>query len=59
MNNETSYFLFQIMSFKKYFYASLDNIFYCFYEGPPSCGGPGQLPSLPSLKSDPENNCHV
>jgi len=26
-------------------------VFFC--GGPPSCGGPGQLPSLPSLKSDP------
>jgi len=23
-------------------------------EPPPSCGGPGQLPSLPSLKSGPD-----
>ena len=30
MNNETSYFLFQIISFKKYFCVSLGNIFYCF-----------------------------
>jgi len=49
MNNETSYFLFQIISFKKYFYVSLGNIFYCFCGRPPSCGGPGQLPSLPPL----------
>ena len=55
MNNDTSYFLFQIISFKKYFYVSLgNNFFYCFCGGPPSCGGPGQLPSLPSLKSGPE-----
>ena len=41
-------FKFQIISFKKYFYVSLgNNFFYCF------CGGPGQLPSLPSLKSGP------
>ena len=29
---------------------------YCFCVGPPSCGGPGQLPSLPSLKSGPERH---
>ena len=33
MNNETSYFLFQIISFKKYFYVSLGKFFYCL------CGG--------------------
>jgi len=27
--------------------------FYCFCGGLPSCGGPGQLPSLLSLKSGP------
>ena len=32
MNNETSYLLFQIISFKKYFYITLRNIFYCFVE---------------------------
>ena len=54
MNNETSYFLFQIISFKKFFYVSLGNNFLLFFcGGPPSCGGPGQLPSLPSLKSGP------
>ena len=48
-------FLFQIISFKKYFYVSLGNNFFTvFVEAPPSCGGPGQLPSLPSLKSGPE-----
>jgi len=54
MNNETSYVLFQMISFKKYFYVSLGNNFYCFCGGPPGCGGPGQLPSLPSLKSSPD-----
>jgi len=50
MNNETSYFfLFQIISFKKYFYVSLGNIFYCFCGGPPSCGGPGNCPVCPPL----------
>ena len=34
MNNETLYFLFQIISFKKYFYVFLGNNFYSF------CGGP-------------------
>jgi len=53
MNNETL-FLFQIISFKKYFYVSLCHIFLIFCGGPPSCGGPGQLPSLPPpLKSGP------
>ena len=51
MNNETSYFLFQIISFKKYFYVSLGNIFLLFLWRPPSCGGRGQLPSLPPLNS--------
>jgi len=55
MNNETSYFLFQIISFKKVFYVSLGNNFLLFlWSLPPTCGGPGQLPSLPSLKSDPD-----
>ena len=35
MNNETSYFLFQITSFKKYFYVSLGNNFFTvFVEAP-------------------------
>ena len=54
MNNVTSYFLFQIIRFKKYFYVSLGNNFLLFLWRPLSCGGPGQLPSLPSLKSGPE-----
>ena len=58
MNNETSCFLFQIISFKKYFYVSLGNNFFLFLWRPPSCGGPGQLPSLPSLKSGPDNACY-
>ena len=49
----TRYFLFQIVSFKKYFYVSLGNIFYCFLWRSPTCGGSGQLPSLPPLKSGP------
>ena len=57
MNNETSYFLFQTISFKKYFYVSVGNNFFTvFVEAPYSCGGPGQLPSLPSLKSGPAKN---
>jgi len=35
MNNETSYFLFQIISFKKYFYVSLGNNFLLFLWRPP------------------------
>ena len=39
----TRYFLFQIISFKKYFYVSLgDNLFTVFF-----VEVPGQLPSLP------------
>ena len=35
MNKETSYFLFQIISFKKYFYVSLGNNFFTvFVEAP-------------------------
>ena len=35
MNNETSYFLFQIISFNKYFYVSLGNNFFTvFVEAP-------------------------
>jgi len=59
MNNETSYFFkFQIISFKKYFYVSLGNNFLLFCGGPCSCGGPEQLPSLPSLKfASPPRTC--
>jgi len=49
MNNETSYFLFQIMSFKKYFYVSLDNIFYCFVEAPLVVEAVGNCPVCPPL----------
>jgi len=54
-----SYFLFQIISFKKYFYVSLGNIFYCFVEDPlvVEALGIGQLPSLPSLKSSLASFC--
>ena len=50
-------FLFQIISFKKYFYVSLGNnfktVFFC--GGPLVVEVPGQLPSLPPspLKSGP------
>jgi len=33
-------FLFQIISFKKYFYVSLGNIFFTVFEEALSCGGP-------------------
>ena len=50
-NDETSYFLYQIVNFKKiFFHVSLVIIFYCLWRPPK---GPGQLPSLPSLKSGP------
>jgi len=41
-SDATRYFLFQIISFKKYFYVSLGNIFYCFF-----VEAPEQLPSSP------------
>jgi len=50
MNNETSYYLFQIISFKKYFYVSLGYNFFSVF-----CGGPlvvealGKCPVCPSL----------
>ena len=54
MNNETSYFFIPEDQFQKeFFYVSLGNIFLLFLWRPPSCGGPGQLPSLPFLKSCP------
>ena len=40
MNNKTSYFLFQIISFKNYFYVSLGSNFLLFLWKPSSCGGP-------------------
>jgi len=49
-------FLFQIISFKKYFYVFVGNNFLLFLWRSPSCGSHGQLPSLPSLKSGPANN---
>ena len=50
MNNETSYFLFQIISFKKYFYVSFPLIFYCF------CGGPVVVDALGSCPVCPPSN---
>jgi len=49
MNNETSYVLFQIISFKKYFYVSLGNIFYCFVEAPLVVEALGNCPVCPPL----------
>jgi len=49
MNNETSYFLFQIISFKNYFYVSLGNIFYCFCGGPLVVEALGNCPVCPPL----------
>jgi len=53
MNNETSYFYCRLSVSKKYFYVSLCINFFTVLWRPPSCGGPEQLPSLPSLKSGP------
>jgi len=49
-------FLFQIISFKKYFHVSLGrNFFTVLCVGPIVVGAPGQLPSLPpSVKSGRE-----
>jgi len=50
MHNETSYFLFQIISFKKYFYVSLgNNFFYCFCGGPLVVDALGNCPVCPPL----------
>jgi len=48
-------FLFQIISFQKYFYVSLGNIFYCFFLWRPlCCGGPWATAQYaPPLKSGP------
>ena len=40
-------FLFQIISFRKYFYVSLGNIFLLFLRRPLVVEAPGLLPSLP------------
>ena len=48
MNNETSYFLFQIISFKKYFYASFPLIFLLlFVEAPLVVEALGSCPVCP------------
>jgi len=49
MNNETSYFLFQIISFKKYFYVSLGNNFLMFCGGPLDVEALGNCPVCPPL----------
>ena len=49
MNNETSYFSFQIIRFKQYFYVSLGNIFYCFVEAPLFVEALGNCPACPPL----------
>jgi len=51
-----SYFYSKLSVSKNIFYVSLGNIFLLFFVEPPGpgCGGPGQLPSLPSLKSGRE-----
>ena len=49
MNNETSYYLFQIISFKKYFYVSLGNNFFTvFVEAPLVVQALGNCPVCPS-----------
>jgi len=50
MNNDTSYFLFQIISFKKYFYVSLGNNFFTvFVEAPLVVEALGNCPVCPPL----------
>ena len=49
MNNETSYFLFQIITFKKYFYVSLGNNFLLFCRGPLVVEALGNCPVCPPL----------
>jgi len=50
MNNETSHFLLQIISFKKYFYASLGNNFFtCFVEAPLVVEAMGNCPVCPPI----------
>jgi len=50
MNNEPSYFLFQIISFKKYFDISLGNNFYTvFVEAPLVVEALGNCPVCPPL----------
>ena len=50
MNNETSYYLFQIISFKKYFYVSLGNNFFTvFVEAPLVVEALGNCPVCPPL----------
>jgi len=50
MHNETSYFLLQIISFKKYFYVSLGNNFFTvFVEAPLVVDALGNCPVCPPL----------
>jgi len=54
--NSMTYTLFFIPDYnfqKIFFYVSLGNIFYCFCGGPLVVEAPGQLLSLPPLKSGP------
>jgi len=53
MNNETSYFYSRLSVSKSIFMFPQVIFFYCFCGNSPSCGGPGQLRSLPFLKSGP------
>ena len=51
------YFLFQIISFKKYFYVSLGtNFFTVFVEAPLVVEALGNCPVCPPLKSGPESS---
>ena len=56
MNNETSYFLFRIISFKKYFYVSLGNNFFTvFVEAPLVVEAMGNCPVCPPLNPALDN----
>jgi len=49
----TLFFLFQVISFKKYFYVSLGNNFLLFLWRPLSCGGPWATAQFAPLKYGP------
>ena len=53
MNNENHIFYSRLSVSKSIFMFPYVIIFLLFLWRPPSCGGPGQQPSLPSLKSGP------
>jgi len=55
MNNEIIFY--SRLSVSKSIYVSFGNNFLLFCGGPASCGGPGQLPSLPSLNPAPPPGC--